>query len=83
MHSLIEKLESELKQAQELNYVTTLEFFLGFAVVHFSSHVSDSKIKQIIRHINRTYKDVAWIPGSLYYNDIRKKVKIHYKRDFS
>lgn len=80
-HNLIEKLEDQLKQARELEYIVHLDFQRNYVVVHFAPHVLYKTITQLVKHINLTYKDVAWIPGSIYLANPTKRITIHYKRD--
>jgi hypothetical protein len=80
---LIEKIEEQLRQAKELEYVTYLEFHTNRVIVYFSPHVLYKTIHELVKHINTTYKDVAFIPCSLYLTNPTKRITIHYKQDNS
>ena len=81
MHSLLDSLEGQLKQAKDLEYISHIEFYTNRVVVYFSPHVLYKTIHELVTHINLQYKDVAWIPRSMYLSNPRKQITIHYKRD--
>jgi hypothetical protein len=83
VHIRLEQLQNQLRQAQELEYIIHLEFQRNYVVVHFAQHVLYKTIHELVRHINLSYKDVAWVPSSLYLVNPTKRITIHYKRDHS
>lgn len=82
-HTRLDHLEDQLKQAQSLDFILHLEFNRNYVIVHFAPHVLYKTIQQLVKHINLNYKDVAWVPGSLYLVNPNKRITIHYKRDHS
>lgn len=83
VHTRLDLLEEQLKKAKELEYISHLEFHMNYVVVYFSPHVLYKTIHELVKFINAEYKDVAWVPCSLYLVNPRKQIKIHYKRDHS
>lgn len=83
MHTELDKLEEQLRLAEEMQLIIQLDIRLNSAIVHFSPTVTYKKIHELVRHINLKYRKVAWVPGSLYLVNPNKRITIHYKRDHS
>lgn len=83
MRSRLDLLEGQLRKAQELEYIAHIEFRINSVTIHFAPHVLYKTIHELVKYINSEYKDVAWVPGSLYLVNPRKRITIHYKRDHS
>jgi hypothetical protein len=81
VHTEIDELEKQLVLAHQMQIISHLELLPSHAFVVFSPEVTYKKIHDVVHHINRKYKRVAWIPGSVYLTNPSKHIKIHYKRD--
>lgn len=78
VHTVLDNLEKQLLLAKEMDLISHLEFKMSGAEIHFSQKVTFDVICKFVRHINQNYKNIAYVPSSLYLTHPRKRIMIHY-----
>ena len=77
----LDELDAQLQRAYSMHFIEQIERYPNHITIHFSHKVPHKKIHEVIEYINTSYKDVAWIPRSLFNLTSKKTVKIFFKQD--